>query len=88
MASVADISCLGTKITFVVAEIIIKENVITSCLAKITFIVAEIICKVCTAQEIINIVNKNSSKTSMDYLDVSFKLIKETIAYTALPLTI
>ena len=40
-----------------------------------------------TTQEIINIVNKNSSQTSMYYLDVSFKLIKETIAYTALPLT-
>ena len=40
-----------------------------------------------TAQEINNIVNKNLSETSMDYLDVSFKLIMETIAYTALPLT-
>ena len=46
VASVADISLLVTKITLVVAEIIIKEDVITSYLAKITFIVAEIICKV------------------------------------------
>ena len=46
MASVADISLLDRKITFVVAEIIIKEDVIICYVAKITFIVAEIICKV------------------------------------------
>ena len=40
VASVADISLLVTEITFVVGEIIIKEDVITSYLAKITFIVA------------------------------------------------
>ena len=41
------LSSFVTKITFVVAEIIIKEDVITSYLAKITFIiVAEIICEV------------------------------------------
>ena len=34
------------KITFVVAQIIIKQDVITSHVAKITFMVAEIICKV------------------------------------------
>ena len=45
-ASVADISLLVTNITYVVAEIIIKEDVITSYVAKITFIVTEIICKV------------------------------------------
>ena len=37
---------LVAKITFVVAEIIIKEDVITFYVAKITFIVAKIICKV------------------------------------------
>ena len=46
VASVTDISLLVTKITFVVAEIIIKEDVITSYVAKITFIMVEIICKV------------------------------------------
>ena len=46
VASVVDISWLVPKITFVVAEIIIREDVITSYLAEITFIVAEIICKV------------------------------------------
>ena len=35
-----------TKITFVVAEIIFKEDVITSYVPKITYIVAEIIFKV------------------------------------------
>ena len=46
VASMAEISLLVTKISFVVAEIIIKEDVITSYVAKITFIVAEIICKI------------------------------------------
>ena len=41
-SSVSKISSLVTKITFVVAAIIIKEDVIISYLAKITFIVAEI----------------------------------------------
>ena len=45
MVSVADISFLVTKIIFIVAEIIIKEDVITSYVAKITFIVTEIISK-------------------------------------------
>ena len=45
MALVADISLLVTKITFVVAEIIIKEDVITSYMPKITYTVAEIIFK-------------------------------------------
>ena len=45
MTSVADISLLVTKITFVVAEILIMEDVITSHVAKITFIVGEVICK-------------------------------------------
>ena len=43
-----------------------------------------------TAQGAIIIVNNNSSKISIDYLDVNFKLIKKTIeayAYFALPLT-
>ena len=39
MALVADISLLVTKITFVVAEIISKDDVIISYVAKITFIV-------------------------------------------------
>ena len=43
VASVADSSFLLTKIIFVVAEIIIIVNVITSYVAKNTFIVAKII---------------------------------------------
>ena len=39
-----DISLLVTEITFVVAEIIIKDDVIISYVAKITFIGAEIMC--------------------------------------------
>ena len=35
----ADISLFVAKITFVVAEMIIKEHVITSSVAKITYIV-------------------------------------------------
>ena len=46
VASVAYISLLVIKITFVVAQKIIKEDVISSYVAKITFIVAESICKV------------------------------------------
>ena len=46
VASVADISLLVVKITFVVAELIIKEQVITSSVAKITYVVAEITFKV------------------------------------------
>ena len=42
----ADISLLVVKITFVVAELIIKEQVITSSVAKITYVVAEITFKV------------------------------------------
>ena len=45
MASVADVSLLVTKITFVVAEMINNEDVITSYVAEITFVVAEIIMK-------------------------------------------
>ena len=45
-ASVVDISLLVTEITFVVAEIIIQNDVIISYVAKITFIGAEIMCKV------------------------------------------
>ena len=37
-----DTSLFVVKITFVVAELIIKENVITSSVAKITYVVAEI----------------------------------------------
>ena len=46
VASVADISLLVTKITFVVAKIFFKEDVITSYVPKITYIVAEIFLKV------------------------------------------
>ena len=46
VASVADISLFVTKITFVVAEIIIKEHVITSSVDKIIFVVDETIFKV------------------------------------------
>ena len=42
VASVADISLFVAKIIFIVAEIIIKEHVITSSIAKSTYIVAEI----------------------------------------------
>ena len=42
----ADISLLVTKITFVVAEIIIKKDVITSYVPQITYIVPEITLKV------------------------------------------
>ena len=45
MASVADISLLVNKITFVVAEIF-NEDVITSDVPKTTYIVAEIFFKV------------------------------------------
>ena len=38
----ADISVLVAKITFVVAEIIFKEHLITSSMAKLTFVVDEI----------------------------------------------
>ena len=44
VASVVDISLLVTEITFVVAEIMIKDDVIISYVAKITFIRAEIMC--------------------------------------------
>ena len=46
VASVADINLFVANITFVVAEIIIKEYVITSPVAKITYVVAEITLKV------------------------------------------
>ena len=46
VASGADISLLVTKITFVVAEIIMKEHVLTSSVAKITYVVAEVTLKV------------------------------------------
>ena len=46
VASVADINLFVAKITFVVADIIIKEHVITSPVAKITYVVAEITLKV------------------------------------------
>ena len=46
VASVADISLFLAKITFVVAEIIIMEHVITSSVAKITYAVAKITLKV------------------------------------------
>ena len=42
----ADISVLVAKITFVVVEIIFKEDVITSSVAKITYIVVGITLKV------------------------------------------
>ena len=41
VASVADISLFVAKITFAVAEIIIREHVITSSLAKITYVVGK-----------------------------------------------
>ena len=41
VASVADISLCVAKITFVVAEIIIREHVITSSVAIITYVVAK-----------------------------------------------
>ena len=46
MASVAAISVLVTKITFEVAEIIIREDVIISFVPKITYVVAEMILNV------------------------------------------
>ena len=46
VALVADINLLIAKITFVVADIIIKEHVITSSVANITYVVAEITLKV------------------------------------------
>ena len=46
VASVADISLFVAKITFVVAEIIIREHVITSPVDKITYVVAKITLKV------------------------------------------
>ena len=46
VASVANISLFVAKITFVVAEIIIREHVITSSLAKLTYVVAKIILNV------------------------------------------
>ena len=46
VASVADISLFVAKITFVVAEIITKEHVITSSVAEIIYVLAEIILKV------------------------------------------
>ena len=46
VGSVADISMFVAKITFVVAEIIIKEHVIASSVAKITYVVAETTFKV------------------------------------------
>ena len=42
----ADISLFVAKITFVVAEIIIREHVITSPVDKITYVVAKITLKV------------------------------------------
>ena len=44
VASVADISLLVTKITFVLAQVIIREDLITSYVATLTFLLAEIIC--------------------------------------------
>ena len=46
VASVADISLFVAKITFVVAEINIREHVITYSVAKITYVVGEITLKV------------------------------------------
>ena len=46
VATVADISLFVAKITSVMAEIIIKEHLITSSVAKITYVVAEITFKV------------------------------------------
>ena len=46
VASVVDINLFVAKIAFVVAEIIIKEPVITSPVDKITYVVAEITLKV------------------------------------------
>ena len=45
VASVAEISLFVANITFVVAELIIKEHVITSSVANITYLVAEITLK-------------------------------------------
>ena len=42
----ADISLFVDKITFLVAEIVIREHVITSSVAKITYVVAKITLKV------------------------------------------
>ena len=52
MQTVADISLLVTKIISVVAEIIIREDVIASYVAKITFIVDEITFKVVSVADI------------------------------------
>ena len=41
-----DFSLVKAKITVVVAEIIIKEHVVTSSVAEITYVVAEITLKV------------------------------------------
>ena len=46
VASVADISLFVANIASIVAELIIKEHVVTSSVAKITYIVAEITFKV------------------------------------------
>ena len=46
IASVPDISLFVAKVTFVVAEIIIREHVNTSSVAKITYVVAKITLKV------------------------------------------
>ena len=42
----ADIKLFVAKITFVVAEVIIKEHVITSSVGKITYVVAKVALKV------------------------------------------
>ena len=53
--SVSDISVLVANITFVVVEIIFKEDVITASVAEITYIVAEITFKV-------TVVNSSAAK--------------------------
>ena len=52
VASVADIRLLVTKITFVVAQIIIREDLITSYVATLTFVVDEITFKVASVADI------------------------------------
>ena len=82
VALVADISLFVAKITFVVAEIIIREHVITSSVAKIssfmakvTFVVAQIIFKVASVVDnsllvakIIFLVSENELNRDLGHL--------------------